>query len=82
MKYYFCITGQGLSNQSLAGTKKGATVKSVNSVTGANITNEPIKSNSQQQNTNLHGAIVASSSEDGNRLKTNGEEKPLKQVKW
>ena len=81
LRHHFFITGQGPSNQRAAITKKGAAVKSVNSRTGAIITNESSKANSQQENVNVHGATVVSSSADGNRLKTNAKVKYVYQVR-
>ena len=81
LRYHFFITGQGPSNQSVAITKKAATGKSAKSSTGANITNESSNANSHQQNGNVHGATVASPSEDVNNLKTNGKVNYVIQVR-
>ena len=81
LRHHFFVTGQVSSNQSDAITKKGAAVKSANSRTNANISNESSKANSQQQNLNVHTAAIATSSEDENRVKTNGKVKSLNQVR-
>ena len=81
LRHHFFVTGQSSSNQSEAITEEGATVKSANLRTIANLTNESSKANSQQQKLNMLSATVAASSEDGNRLKTNGKVQSLNQVR-
>lgn len=81
LRHHFFVTGQSSSNQSEAITEEGATVKSANLRAIANLTNESSKANSQQENVNVHGATVVSSSVDGNRLKTNAKVKYVYQVR-
>ena len=81
LRHHFFVTGQSSSNQSEAITEEGATVKSANLRTIANLTNESSKANSQQQKLNMLSATVAASSEDRNRLKTNGKVQSLNQVR-